>query len=82
MNPADGRSCPEGAVNLNVSPDGRINESVMGLKDSFPEKDMAVTIVGEARKFIVKGLPSFRDLKFLLKLETIARYQNELSIGN
>jgi len=37
----------------------------MGLKESFPENAMAVTIVGEARKFIVRLLPSFRDLKLL-----------------
>jgi len=28
-------------------------ESVIGLNESFPENAMAVTIVGEARKFIV-----------------------------
>lgn len=39
--------------------------SVMGLKESLPENDMAVTTVGEARKFIVSRLPSLRDLKFL-----------------
>jgi hypothetical protein len=39
----------------------------MGLKESFPENAMAVTIVGEARKFIVRLLPSFRDLKLLNK---------------
>jgi hypothetical protein len=37
----------------------------MGLKESFPENAMAVTIVGEARKFIVRLLPSLRDLKLL-----------------
>lgn len=39
--------------------------SVIGLKESLPENDMAVTTVGEARKFIVSRLPSLRDLKFL-----------------
>ena len=52
-------------MNWNRSPDGRVNESVMGLKESLPENAMAVTIVGEARKFIVRLLPSFRDLKLL-----------------
>ena len=42
-------------------------ESVMGLKESLPEKAIAVTTVGEARKFIVSLLPSLRDLKFRLK---------------
>jgi len=36
-----------------------------GLKESLPEKDIAVTIVGEAKKFIVSRLPSLRALKFL-----------------
>lgn len=67
MNPWAGRSCPEGAVNLNGLPDGRVKESVIGLKDSLPEKLMAVTIVGDARKFIVFTLPSFLDRKFLPK---------------
>ena len=44
----------------------------MGLKESLPENAMAVTIVGEARKFIVSLLPSFRDLKFRLKEVRIA----------
>jgi len=52
---------------LNCFPEGNVNESVMGLKDSFPENAMAVTIIGEARKFIVRLLPSLRDLKFLEK---------------
>jgi hypothetical protein len=50
---------------LKGSPEGNVNESVMGLKESFPENAIAVTIVGEARKFIVRLLPSFRDLKLL-----------------
>jgi hypothetical protein len=52
-------------LNLNDSPEGSFNESVTGLKESFPENAMAVTIVGEARKFIVRLLPSLRDLKLL-----------------
>ena len=51
---------------MNDSPEGSSNESVIGLKESFPENVMAVTIVGEARKFIVRLLPSLRDLKFLV----------------
>ena len=50
---------------MNFSPLGRVMESVMGLKLSLPEKAMAVTIVGEARKFMVFELPSLRDLKLL-----------------
>ena len=60
-----GRSWPLGGSNLKDSPlESRI-ESSTGLNVSFPEKDMAVTIVGEARKFMVVGFPSLRDLKFL-----------------
>jgi len=33
---------------------------------------MAVTIVGDARKFMVLLLPSFLDLKFRLKLVKMA----------
>lgn len=47
-------------------------ESVMGLNESFPENAIAVTIVGEARKFIVSRLPSLRDLKLRLKEVRIA----------
>jgi hypothetical protein len=72
VNPLAGRSWPEGAENLNDSPLGRVNESIMGLNDNFPEKAMAVTIVGEARKFIVLLLPSFLDLKLRLKLVRMA----------
>jgi hypothetical protein len=72
MKPFVGRSWPDGAANLNFSPEGRVKESMRGLKDSFPEKAIAVTMVGEARKFIVLLLPSFLDLKFRLKLVRIA----------
>jgi hypothetical protein len=64
-NPAEGRSCPDGGANLNGAPDGSVSVSVKGLNDSLPEKAIAVTTVGEARKFIVKRLPSLRDLKLL-----------------
>jgi hypothetical protein len=37
------------------------------LKLREPEKAMAVTISGEARKFMVRRLPSLRALKFRLK---------------
>ena len=47
-------------------------ESVIGLKESFPEKAIAVTTVGDARKFIVSLLPSLRDLKLRLKEVRIA----------
>ena len=53
MKPFEGRSCPTGGENLNEPPDGRGIESVTGLNDNFPEKAIAVTMVGDARKFIV-----------------------------
>jgi hypothetical protein len=53
---------------LNNAPEGSVNESVIGLKESFPENAIAVTIVGEARKFMVRLLPSLRDLKLLNKM--------------
>ena len=56
-------------MNLNDSPEGNVNESVIGLNDSLPENAMAVTTVGEARKFVVRLLPSLRDLKLLKKNE-------------
>jgi len=64
-NPAEGRSSPVGGKNLKGSPEGSVSVSIMGLKESFPENAIAVTIVGEAKKFMVKRLPSLRDLKFL-----------------
>ncbi len=54
------------------SPEGNVRESPSGLKESFPENAMAVTIVGDARKFMVLLLPSFLDLKFRLKLVKMA----------
>lgn len=57
---------------MNSSPEDSLIESVVGLNDSFPENIMAVTIVGDARKFIVERFPSFLALKFLLKLVNIA----------
>ena len=65
VNPAEGKSWPDGGENLKLSPEGRVSESVIGLKESFPENAIAVTIVGEARKFMVSRFPSLRDLKFL-----------------
>jgi hypothetical protein len=46
----------------------------MGLNESFPENAMAVTVVGDARKFIVRALPSLRDLK-LLKTQMVRSKQ-------
>ena len=54
---------------MKLPPEGRGMESVAGLKDRFPEKAIAVTMVGEARKFFVNALPSFLDLKFLCRDE-------------
>lgn len=65
VKPSVGKSCPAGGANLNCLPEGRIKASVIGLNDSFPENAIAVTMVGEARKFMVNLFPSLRDLKFL-----------------
>ena len=45
-------------------------ESRIGLNDSFPENAMAVTMVGDARKFMVFLFPSLRDRKFLVNHQT------------
>lgn len=63
---------PIGGEKRKDSPEGSGIESVAGLKESFPENAIAVTIVGEARKFIVRRFPSFLDLKLRLKLVKIA----------
>jgi hypothetical protein len=72
VKPAEGRWSPDGGENLKAWPFGRGMLSVMGLKDSFPENAMAVTVVGDARKFMVFRFPSLRALKFRLKEVTIA----------
>lgn len=64
--PAEGRSEPLGGENLNGSPEGVVMLSVMGLNVVDPEYVMAVMSSGEARKFIVARLPSFRPGKFRL----------------
>ena len=64
--PANGRPSPEGGENWNGLPEGVGRVSVSGLKVVLPAYDIAVTISGEARKFIVDGLPSFRPLKLRL----------------
>lgn len=66
MKPAEGRSCPDGGENLKVLPFSSGRQSMIGLNESLPENARAVTICGDARKFIVKRLPSLRALKFLL----------------
>lgn len=63
---------------MNDSPEGRAILSDMGLKESFPEKAIAVTTVGDARKFIVLLLPSFLDLKLRLKLVKMANAQKNI----
>lgn len=67
VNPVEGNLSPDGGSNLNGLPSAPINESVIGLKLSLPENAMAVTISGEARKFIVCLLASLRPLKLRLK---------------
>ena len=64
--PADGRSIPEGGEKWNGLPEGVSMASINGLKVVLPANDIAVTISGEARKFIVDGFPSFRPLKLRL----------------
>ena len=64
--PDAGSSAPLGAEKRNSAPDGVVMLSVKGLKLVEPAYDMAVTISGEARKFMVSGLPSFRPRKFRL----------------
>lgn len=65
VNPAEGRSRPDGGENLKDPPEGSGRESVIGLNDSLPENAIAVTIIGDARKFLVNRLPSLRALKLL-----------------
>ena len=72
VKPFEGRSRPDGGLNVKFLPEGNSIESVCGSKESFPEKAMAVTTVGDARKFMVLLFPSFLDLKLRLKLDKIA----------
>jgi hypothetical protein len=46
---------------------------VIGLKESLPENAIAVTVVGDARKFIVRRLPSLRALKLLHELSALVK---------
>lgn len=64
--PPVGSSEPVGGENRKGSPEGVVRVSVKGLKDVDPAYDIAVTISGEARKFMVSGLPSFRPRKLRL----------------
>lgn len=65
MKPSLGNISPFGGENLNGFPSGPIRVSTMGLKERSPAKVIAVTISGDARKFIVLLFPSFRPLKLL-----------------
>ncbi len=67
MYPEGGKRSPEGGENLKGWPEGVGMVSVIGLKLSEPEKAIAVTSSGEARKFMVRKLPSLRALKLRLK---------------
>lgn len=53
VKPVEGRSWPEGGENLKRLPESSVNESVIGLNDKLPENAIAVTTVGDARKFMV-----------------------------
>lgn len=64
-NPSAGRVSPFGGENLKTLPSGVMRLSFVGLNESFPLNAIAVTIVGEERKFMVFLLPSLRALKFL-----------------
>jgi len=55
-------------------------ESTIGLKDNLPENVIAVTIVGDAKKFMVLAFPSFLDLKLRLKLVKIAITKNSVIV--
>ena len=56
---------PLGGANWNGVPSEPISVSFVGLNDNSPENAIAVTISGDARKFIVLVFPSLRLLKFL-----------------
>lgn len=70
-NPAAGSSCDVGGENLNGFPEEVVIVSVRGLNEREPPKAMAVTISGEARKFMVLGFPSLREAKLRLNEERI-----------
>ena len=65
IKPSAGKVSPFGGLNLKTLPPGVMSSSFVGLNESFPLNAMAVTIVGEERKFMVFLLPSLRALKFL-----------------
>lgn len=56
---------------MNCCPLGVVIVSVIGLNDSLPLNAIAVTIEGDARKFMVLAFPSLRDLKFLFFVQDI-----------
>ena len=64
--PEAGSSAPVGGEKRNTWPVGVVMLSVKGLKDVLPAYDIAVTISGDARKFMVSGLPSLRPRKLRL----------------
>ena len=65
VKPLAGSCDPVGGENLKGLPFLSVRVSVNGLKDSFPENAIAVTISGEQRKFMVLLFASFRALKLL-----------------
>jgi len=70
--PSVGSSEPSGGENLKEVPDGVTRVSCVGLKSIRPEYTIAVTNSGDARKFIVSGLPSFLARKLRLNEVRIA----------
>jgi hypothetical protein len=74
VNPSAGKVSPFGGENLKTLPSGVMSSSFVGLNESFPLNAIAVTIVGEERKFMVSLLPSLRALKFLYYPVSRSRY--------
>ena len=64
--PEAGSSAPVGGEKRKGAPDGVVIVSVRGLNVVLPAYDMAVTISGDARKFMVSGFPSLRPRKLRL----------------
>jgi len=67
VNPAEGSSSPRGASNLKGLPLASVKLSISGLKPKSPAKAIAVTISGEARKFMVFELAIVASLEIAIK---------------
>ena len=81
VNPSEGNMLPSGGANRNGLPSEPMSESFIGLNDNSPENAMAVTISGDARKFIVLLFPSLRLLKFLqTQMRKQERHRNHQAV--